>query len=127
MSKNTVILIDADPAVRSSIAFAMGVEGYEVASYASAGDILAISDPLEGLCLLIDHRLPDADALSLLARLRARGAAMPAIVVTSNPTRRFRQRVKDARALLLEKPLLGDALIAMVRRAAGISNGPLAA
>lgn len=110
-----ILLVDDDPAVRSSIAFALEVEGFEVGSYASAEAALAWA-PLDGeACLVLDHRLPGMDGLALLRDLRARGVATPAIVITTNPNARLRALVAQQGAVLLEKPLLGNALASAIR------------
>jgi two-component system C4-dicarboxylate transport response regulator DctD len=115
MANFPLLLVDDDPAVRSSIAFALEIEGFDVRPYASAEAVLASGRLSDADCLVVDHRLPGLDGLGLLARLRARGIDAPAIVITSNPSRRLREQVAEAGAHLVEKPLLGDALAAMVR------------
>jgi len=111
-----ILLVDDDPAVRSSIAFALEVEGFEVKSFASAEAALADGSARQSACIVLDHRLPGMDGLALLARLRAEGVDAPAVIITSNPSRRFEQRVREEGACLIEKPLLRDSLTAAIRR-----------
>ncbi|MBX3565417.1 MAG: response regulator [Sphingomonas sp.] len=118
MSRPRILLVDDDPAVRSSIAFALEIEGFDVATFGSAEALLSVGVAAPHACMVFDHRLPGLDGLALLAALRIRGEQAPAIIITSNPPQRLRQRVLDAGARLVEKPLLSDALVAAVREAA---------
>ena len=65
------------------------------------------------------------DGLALLKSLRDRGIGLPAVVITSAPGRTLRQRAAEAGAVIVEKPLLCDALTAAVR--AGLVDRELAA
>ncbi len=115
MARPSILLVDDDPAVRSSIAFALGVEGFDVAAFESAEALLADDPGAAHACLVLDHRLPGLDGLTLLAQLQARGDDAPAIIITSNVSQGLRQRVRESGAQLVEKPLLSDALAAAVR------------
>lgn len=123
MARPRILLVDDDPAVRSSIAFALEVEGFEVGAFASAEALLAGDAVPPHACIVLDQRLPGMDGLALLASLRARGDRAPAIVITSNPSQRLRERVAEAAAQLVEKPLLCDALVAAVRKVVSGTEG----
>ncbi|MCX8474788.1 MAG: response regulator [Sphingomonas sp.] len=122
MPRPHLLLVDDDPAVRSSIAFALGTEGFDVHAFANAEAALACERLDDMACLLLDHRLPGVDGLGLLAQLRAGAIASPAIVITSNPSRRLRQRVEEAGATLIEKPLLGNVLALAIRTALALEG-----
>ena len=119
MSPSPILLVADDPAMRGAIAFALEIAGFDVGTYAGGEAVLAEPSLPGGACLVIDHRLPRIDAIALLRSLRARGARTPAIVITSNPTRALRHQIEEARACLIEKPLLGDALAMAIRATAG--------
>ena len=110
-----IMLVDDDPSIRASIAFALGVDGFDVETYESAEEISARPGLASASCLVIDYRLPGMDGLSLLNLLRERGVTVPAVMITSNPTRLLRQGAAAAGADLVEKPLLGDGLAAAIR------------
>jgi FixJ family two-component response regulator len=116
MSRPIILLVDDDPAVRYSIAFALGIEGFDVTAFESAETMLASEIEGPRACIVLDQRLPGMDGLSLLDRLRNNGERAPAIIITSNPTQRFRQRVSEAGAQLVEKPLLRDELALAVQK-----------
>ena len=110
MTTPTVLLVDNDPAVRASLRFSLELDGFVVETYEGSEALLKEPAMPSIGCLVIDFRLPTLDGLSLLALLRERGVGLPAIILTSNPTRSLRSRVADADALLVEKPLLSDGL-----------------
>lgn len=116
MPRPKILVVVEDAALRASLVFALEIEGFEITA----------SDPAEPwdeggeppACIIADHRVPALDGLALLNRMRARGDLVPVIIITSNPSRQLRVRVRAAGAELVEKPLLGDALVAAVRKVA---------
>jgi FixJ family two-component response regulator len=114
-----ILLVDDDPAVRASLRFSLELEGYEVATFASAEDLLGSPPIAAGECLLLDYRLPGMDGLELLDLLRRRGVTLPAVLITTTPSRRVRARAAELRTALIEKPLLSDALTETISDACG--------
>jgi FixJ family two-component response regulator len=112
-----LILVDDDPAVGDSLKFLFELEGFDVETHADAGSLLAASPGTGPGCLVIDQRLPDMSGLDLLARLRKAGVRLPALLITSNPDARLRARARDRRVVIVEKPLLDNALLEAVRTA----------
>ena len=112
-----IFLVDDDPAVRASLAFSLELEGFLIETFSCAEELVAKSDLPEIGCLVLDYRLPGMDGLSLLKALRRRGVGLPAILITSAPALGLRARAKEAGAVIVEKPLLCDALTAAVRSA----------
>jgi DNA-binding response OmpR family regulator len=105
-----ILLVDDDPAIRASLSFALGLEGFEVDTFES-GEALTSREPhIDDVCLVLDYRLPQVDGVSLLKQLRSRGTQLPAVIITSNPSRAVRRAIAEAGAALIEKPLLCDAL-----------------
>jgi FixJ family two-component response regulator len=111
-----ILLVDDDPAVRSSLTFALELEGFDVDSFASGEALAERAGQPDDACLVLDYRLPGLDGLSTLALLRSRGVRLPAIIITSNPSRAVRRGATDAGAALIEKPLLCDALSTHISR-----------
>jgi DNA-binding response OmpR family regulator len=118
-----ILLVDDDPAIRSSLAFALELEGFEIETF-ETGELLAERKDRPGdACLVIDYRLPGRDGLSVLGLLRSRGVRLPAIIITSNPARSTRKAIVDAGAELIEKPLLCDALTKGIRSLIQANSG----
>ncbi len=100
-----VLVFEPDRSVLASLEFSLALQGFAVADGASSG-----ADPLHAACLIIEQRLCGRDGLDLLADLRAKGCRAPAVLLSTNPTRRTRERAAFAKAVLVEKPLLSDGL-----------------
>ena len=114
-----ILLVDDDPAIRASLRFSLELEGYEVATFAAAEELLASPHIPDSDCLVLDYRLPGMDGLELLELLRRRGVTLPAVLITTTPSRRVRARAAGQNAMLIEKPLLCDALTAAIRELCG--------
>jgi len=110
-----VLLVDADPAERAALSFALELKGFEVESFADCAALDGRPDPFGSACLLLDQRQAGANGLVYLTQLRQRGVQSPAAVMVTNPTRAMRQLADAASASLIEKPLLDDALPALLR------------
>ena len=110
----TVFIVDDDPAVRGALKFSLEIEGYVVQTFQNGRELIAVAEvPTQG-CLLFDYNMAGMNGLDLLAAMRGRGCRLPGIVMTSHPSPTLRGRVAAAGAVLVEKPLLGDALIAAI-------------
>jgi|CXWL01.1.fsa_nt_gi FixJ family two-component response regulator len=80
----TVYVVEDDAAVRDSVALILSLAGYQTALYADAESFLAAwHESLSG-CVLSDLRLPGMSGVQLQATLRARGSALPFIIVTAH-------------------------------------------
>ncbi len=53
----------------------------------------------------------------MLAELRQRGVATPAILITTNPGPHLRVRAAAASVAIVEKPLIGNTLADAIRKA----------
>jgi FixJ family two-component response regulator len=118
----TILVVDDDLGVRNSIKFSLEVEGFAVRVYANAGALLDAPDLPARACLVVDDDLRDMSGLELLARLRDRAVRWPTILVTSHPTVAVRNRASSVGIEMVEKPLLGDALVHAVRNAIGLAH-----
>jgi|SRR2546425_284427 two-component system response regulator FixJ len=116
-AKHVVLVIDDDAITRSSLKFALEIEGFAVRLYADAYELLNDTHLPAKSCLLIDYYMPAMNGLELLAKLRARGMSIPAIVMTGYSNCTLRDRIAAAGVPLLEKPFLGNALTERIREA----------
>lgn len=109
--QRAVLVVDDDPAILGSLKFSLEIEGYAVRTYPTARSLLADTEPKGRACVVIDYNLPEGDAFSVLADLRAHGVDGPAIIITTNPGPQLRRRADAAGIPIVEKPLFGNALI----------------
>jgi CheY-like chemotaxis protein len=108
----SVWLVEDDEAVRSSLQFSLGVEGYRVEAFHSGIEALAAVAAGRSCCrLILDLLLADTDGLTLLRRLRSAGIKASAIIVTTNPSQAIQRQAAAAGAVIVEKPLMRDALV----------------
>ena len=101
----TVYIVDDDAAVRDSLSLMLGLAGYATALFADAESFLAgYRDDWAG-CVVADLRLPGKSGLELQAELRARGSALPFIVMTAHGDVPSARTAFQAQAVdFLEKP-----------------------
>lgn len=82
---NSVVhVVDDDESLRLAVARLLRAEGYEVRTYASAGEFaLQPSDMMTG-CVLLDVRMPGPSGLDLQIALRGRVPHLPVIFLTGH-------------------------------------------
>jgi two-component system response regulator FixJ len=91
------------------------VEGFAVRAYSGGFELLNDTELPRGGCLVIDQNMPGMNGLDLVAQLRARDIAVPAILITSYPTAALSERAAKAGVPIVEKPFLGTALVDRIR------------
>jgi FixJ family two-component response regulator len=112
----TILVVDDDPAVLSSLGFLFEIEGFAVQLYPNGAALLMeTAIPAVG-CLVVDYRLPDISGLELIGILRARRVAIPAVLITTSPTPAILAEAAQSSVSVVEKPLLTGALFEQVRR-----------
>jgi Response regulator len=117
IAKQVILIVDDDEAVRESLRSLMKSEGFAVRAFSNGHDLLnEASLPAIG-CLVVDYHMPAMNGLELVSALRGRGVSIPAILITSNPTKYVRDRAAAIAVLVVEKPRLGSYLLDCVREA----------
>jgi len=112
-----VAVVDDDPAVCGSLKFALELEGYAVRTYHSGAELLRGGD-LEGFnCFVVDQRMPGMTGMELVEVLRKRELSTPVILIISHPNAALSARAQKAAIPIVEKPLLGNALVERIREA----------
>jgi FixJ family two-component response regulator len=110
-----VVVVEDDSAVRTALAFAIELQGFRVATCGTGEDLLKLDLPATRSCLVIDQILPGMTGLDAISELRRRGANAGMILITSHPRPQLRAAAAVAGVPIIEKPLLGDALISFIR------------
>jgi len=116
-SRPLIIVVDDDPAVRNSLKFSLEIEGFLVRLYANGSELLGERDIPRCSCLVVDQRMPGIAGLDLICKLRSQSVSAPAILITSHPTTELARRAAGANVLIVEKPLLGNALLEQIHNA----------
>lgn len=112
-----VAIVDDDPAVCSSLKFSLELEGFAVRAFGGAAELLQADDFVTCDCFVIDQRMPGMTGLELIAKLRDQKVLTPVILLISQPNAAVSARAKRADVPIVEKPLLGDALVERIREA----------
>jgi FixJ family two-component response regulator len=67
-AKHVLLVLDDDPAVRDSLNFSLGIEGFDVRVYASPKEFLNDNSlPAFGSCLIVDYHMPEMNGLDVIA------------------------------------------------------------
>jgi PAS domain S-box-containing protein len=116
----TVLVCEDDPGVLELATVFLGRAGFRVLGAASAAEARArLAAEGDGLAaVVLDLRLPDADAGELLRVFAERRPDLPVVVATGHDEERARHALGDvAPAGWLHKPYTAEALVAAVRGA----------
>jgi two-component system, LuxR family, response regulator FixJ len=109
----TVHVIDDDQAMRDSLDFLLGVQGFSVALYGSAAEFLAALPRLPARdCILSDISMPGMTGIELVRQLKARGAKLPVILMTGHADVPMAvEAMKAGVSDFIEKPFAQDVLL----------------
>ena len=113
-----VAVVDDEPAVRRALGRLLRAEGFDVRSYASAGEFLdrVRSEPVD--CAVVDVAMPGLTGLELQARLKREGVGVPLIFLTGRGDIPMSVRaIKEGAVNFLTKPVDASALLAAVQAA----------
>ena len=124
-----VFVVDDDASVRKAVSRLLGVHGFPVDSFASAGDFMAHGALPDGpSCLVLDVRMPELDGLGLQERIRRADLDVAIVFLTGHGDVPTTVRTMKAGAVdFLEKPFQADDLVAAVGRAIAVSERTRAA
>jgi FixJ family two-component response regulator len=115
-----IAIVDDDESVRRSLQRLVQAAGYEVETFASAGDFLAWLPRGQAACLVLDVHMKEMSGFELQQRL-----AVPVIFITSHDDASTRTRIdKSGAAGHLWKPFDERAVLDAIRRAVGADPEP---
>lgn len=116
MSDAAVLLVDDDAPIRRMLERTLTAEGYDVAAVADGGAALAQVERSLPDLIVLDVAMPGMDGLAVTRRLRAKGLAVPILLLTARDALAERVAGLDAGADdYLVKPFEVEELAARVR------------
>jgi two-component system response regulator MprA len=116
MSDPAVLLVDDDAPIRRMLERTLVAEGYDVAAVADGGAALAQVERSLPDLIVLDVAMPGMDGLAVTRRLRAKGMAVPILLLTARDALAERVAGLDAGADdYLVKPFEVAELTARVR------------
>jgi FixJ family two-component response regulator len=113
---HVLLVLESDAAVRDSLKFSLTVEGFEVCAYASADELINDDNLPASGCLIVHYHMPTMNGLDVIAKVRERRDAMPALLMTGRPNAGIRERASAAGVAIVEKPFRGSELIDCIRK-----------
>ncbi len=116
MSRAAILLVDDDASIRRMLERTLVAEGYDVAAVADGGAALAAVERSVPDVLVLDVAMPGLDGLAVTRRLRAKGLALPILLLTARDALQERVAGLDAGADdYLVKPFQSEELSARLR------------
>src|SRR4026207_298926 len=120
MPSDTAIVpvVDADEAMRGSMAFWLRAENFQVQTYAYAADFLNALPQIKAGCVVTDVRMPGMSGIELLQRLRELKVSLPVIVVSGHGDVPLAVEAMKTGALdFIEKPFDDEVFLRAIRLA----------
>ena len=99
-----VAIVDDDPAILDSLKFLLELFGHKVETYGSAAALLDNLEHLRVCGIILDHHMPQMTGLELVARLRAKNADIPVLLITGSSSPAIAERAAQLGITMLEKP-----------------------
>jgi two-component system response regulator MprA len=116
MPEAAILVVDDDAPIRRMLDRTLSAEGYAVETAADGGEALAAIERSAPDLVVLDVGMPGVDGLSVSRRLRAKGLAVPVLLLTARDSVPDRVAGLDAGADdYLVKPFATEELLARVR------------
>lgn len=112
-----IAVVDDDAAVCNSLKFALELEGFRVKTFRGGAELLRAGEIAACQCFVVDQKMPGMSGIELIGKLRECNIAAPAILIVSQPSAALSVRAAKAQVPIVEKPLLGNALLDRIREA----------
>lgn len=106
-----VLVLDQDAAVRQALCFSLALDGYRVEPFGDPRSFARRLDAEDVDAVIIGHAPPSIRGPQLVEQVRARNALTAVLMTATNPTAELSRTAREDRVALIEKPLLGDALL----------------
>lgn len=113
-----IAILDDDLFVLKALARLLRAHGFEVKTYSSAREFLAVLPAGLPECLIVDLQMPEMTGLELQCHLARSTVRIPTIVISAHNEAGARERCESAGAVaFLPKPLQAAALLAAIESA----------
>jgi FixJ family two-component response regulator len=110
--RRIVYVIDDDESVRKSFERLLRSAGFEVETFSSPEEFLAVPRQEKNACIVADIRMPGSTGFDLSERLTARGVKMPIIVVSASDDAQAREYARELGVTaFFQKPVDDQALL----------------
>jgi two-component system nitrogen regulation response regulator NtrX len=118
MTRESILVVDDEPGVRSMLEAILKDEGYGVASAATGEDGVAAATDRSYDALLLDVWLPGIDGIETLSRIKARGVDAEVVMISGHGTIETAVKATKLGAFdFVEKPLSLEKTLLVLRNA----------
>ena len=115
--KLSVLVVDDESVMRSSLSEWLGDEGFTVRTAESGPKALELLDEEVANVAIVDIKMPEMDGITLLKKIREKGIDMPIIMLTAYATIESAiQSMKEGAYDYLMKPFPPEKLTLLIRR-----------
>jgi DNA-binding NtrC family response regulator len=115
---NTVLIVDDEKNIRSSLGTAFRLEGFEVETSENGNQALEAVEGGRIDLMILDLHMPDLDGMEVLREIRRRGHDLPVMILTAQGSI---EKAVEATRLgafdFVEKPPLSEKILLMARNA----------
>lgn len=115
LSSDTILVVDDDPGILSTVAEVLDLEGYSVQTATNGAEALRAVDREEPCLVLLDMRMPVLDGWGFAQAVRERGLTLPIVVMTAAQDARHWADEIGAAGFLAKPFELMDLLVAVER------------
>src|SRR5581483_6915922 len=113
-----ILVADDDARVRTAIVDFLKIKHLGAVESQNCAEVLHLVSAIHPDALVLDHYLPDGNALELLPKLKALAPNLPVIILTGNATVELAVRaIKEGAENFITKPVELAALKVMIDRA----------
>lgn len=113
-------ILEDDAAIRESLKLLLETRGYAVDAFESGDELFARGDLNSCACMIVDVNLPGDSGFDVVAKLRQKGVATPAIFMSGRVDAAMRAQAQNARAAaFFDKPVPPVELLAALARVTG--------
>jgi DNA-binding NtrC family response regulator len=118
MSQPTVLIVDDEPNILTSLKRALELESYVALTAASGAECLETAAKQGPDLVMLDVMMPEMDGLAVLERLRAAHAELPVVMMSGNATVEIAVKATKLGAVdFVEKPLSTEKILITIDNA----------
>ena len=97
MTDCSILVVDDDPAILTTLAEFLEMEGYPVSTASNGAEALRTVEQAEPSIVLLDMRMPVLDGWGFARALRERGRTLPILMMTAaQDTRQWAEEINAA-------------------------------
>ena len=119
----TVVVVDDDPSVLSSLKRMLSANGFNVKTFAKPSELIASETPGSNACIVADIDLPEMNGVEMSETLKASGRGLPTILITGRTEPRILALAARAEAVdVLFKPFEEQSLLDAIKRGLALAS-----